>query len=81
MNDLNLTTEETQINAVDTEKYQSISEAVSAMKDELINDAKQAIACQETMGYPQKLAEAVSEMKDELIKDAQPTIAGQETIG
>lgn len=71
MNDQNSTSEEPQAVGVNTEKSQTFTAALSAMKVENQSEAERIVATTQTKGKPQSIADACVVMKEQNLDEAQ----------
>jgi hypothetical protein len=63
---------------VDCDRFQTMTEACSVMKDEMASQAQQIIGGNEPMGKPPTITEACSVMKGQMTSEAQQILSNQQ---
>lgn len=82
MDSTNITPDKTPAVAIEsTEKSQTFTEALSAMKEQNESEAQRIVTATATKGKPQTLAEACLVMKDENIEEAHRIVPDRSTAG
>ena len=80
MNEQNSTPEDPQAVAANTEKSQTFTAALSAMKVENQSEAERIVATTETKGKPQTIADACVVMKEQNLDEAQRLVPDRKKV-